>query len=244
MEIEIKRNKSLIHVDFGPDVSFEQGLQAVKDLYGLMNDVAPRDNIPLVNVGVGESVVEKLNRLENNVKPETERIPGMRDRLPNNAVDISELDVKQATTENALVRCPHCGQSHAIILKDGKRLYCMRRNYDQNQYEIIAESDNPSDLDEMVCKGNALEYFQTLQDASVINSDDFAVTNDTEIFCPMCKQSASFESWKTAWEYPLRFFEYEHPCDCCGGETVEVMKKSSNETVLICESCGKGRDDI
>lgn len=238
MEIEIKRNKSLIHVDFGPNVSFEQGLQAVKDLYGLMNDVAPN---PVEFKKFGPVEIEQPKPFVRNTE---ERIPGMRDRLPNNAVDISELDVKQATTENALVRCPHCGQSHAIILKDGKRLYCMRRNYDQNQYEIIAESDNPSDLDEMVCKGNALEYFQTLQDASVINSDDFAVTNDTEIFCPMCKQSASFESWKTAWEYPLRFFEYEHPCDCCGGETVEVMKKGSNEIVLICESCGKGRDDV
>lgn len=164
----------------------------------------------------------------------------IRDRLPNNIVDVKELDIKQAVIEEALVRCPHCGQAHCLAVNAGSKIYLMERNFNNNEFNIIAEFDSltSNDFVNVCCKPdtNRLDYFNDLQNALVINYEDFAANNDTEVFCPVCCQSDSFMNWKNAFENPLDYFETEHLCDVCGGETVTKMVKKTK--ITKCEHCG------
>lgn len=173
----------------------------------------------------------------------TKERPAFRDRLPNNVVDVKDLTVKQAVTENALVRCPECGQAHAIIVKSGVTMYLMRKDYDKNEFIVIAEL--PAD-DAKALMGvcwtettSRLDYFNDLQVFKEKSSDDFAVNNETEIFCPVCQKSNAFIDWKQAFDAPLTYFETEHLCDACGGEVVEKVVKGN--AYSHCENCGLER---
>ena len=168
----------------------------------------------------------------------------IRERIPNNVVDVKELDIKQAVTENALVRCPHCGQAHVLAVNSGNCIYMMRRFYSQtgadDEFRIIAEFDsaNTKGLFNMSCKPETdrKAYFEDIQKIKMTDDKDFAVTNETEVFCPVCCQSESFFNWKNAYENPLEYFETEHLCDVCGGETITKMVKE--QKVNKCEKCG------
>lgn len=170
----------------------------------------------------------------------TSERPAFRDRLPNNVVDVKDLTVKQAVTENALVRCPECGQAHAIIVKSGVTMYLMRKDYSKNEFIVIAElaADDQQALLGVCCTEttNRLDYFNDLQTFKEKNSGDFTVNNETEIFCPVCQKSNAFIDWKQAFDSPLTYFETEHLCDACGGEVVEKLVK--DKTYSHCEKCG------
>ena len=163
----------------------------------------------------------------------------IRERIPNNVVDVKTLDIKQAVTEKALVRCPQCGQAHCLAVNSGSKVYVMEKDFDANDFNIIAEFDSlTSDgFVNMCCKTDTdrLAYFNDLQSVPVINRDDFTVNNDTEVFCPVCCKSDTFLNWKNAYESPLEYFETEHLCDVCGGETVTKMIKK--QKVNKCEIC-------
>ena len=169
--------------------------------------------------------------------------PAFRDRLPNNLVDIKDLTVKQAVTENALVRCPECGQAHAIIVKSGSAMFLMRKDYDKNEFVVISEFD--ADQQETllgVCCNEGTDraaYFTDLQSFKEMPGRDFTVNNETELFCPVCQKSNAFIDWKEAYDNPLSRFETEHLCDACGGEVVEKVVKG--HTYTKCESCGLER---
>lgn len=164
----------------------------------------------------------------------------IRERIPNNVVDVKTLDVKQAITEKALVRCPHCGQAHALVVHSGSNIYFMERNFEENEFRIILhfDSSNEKQLTGVCYKEDMdkLAYFCDLQSLKEISNDDFVLDNDTEIFCPVCHESNTFESWKRAYEHPLEFFETEQLCDVCGGETVTKVVKE--EKMNVCEKCG------
>ena len=164
----------------------------------------------------------------------------IRKRIPNNVVDVKELDIKQAVAENALVRCPNCAQAHCLAVNSTSKVYMMKRDYTKNDFGIIAEFDSltSNDFYGMCCKEefNVLDYFEDLQKLPVISDEDFIANNDTEIFCPICHTSEKFELWKQAFESPLEFFETEHLCDVCGGETVTKMIKKQKKNK--CEVCG------
>ena len=172
--------------------------------------------------------------------PVAKERPAFRDRLPNNVVDVKDLTVKQAVTENALVRCPECGQAHAIIVKAGVTMYLMRKDYDKNEFIVIAElpADDAKALMGVCCTETTsrLDYFNDLQIFKEKDSGDFAVNNETEIFCPVCQKSNAFIDWKQAFDAPLTYFETEHLCDACGGEVVEKLVK--DKTYTHCEKCG------
>lgn len=171
--------------------------------------------------------------------------PAFRDRLPNNIVDIKDLNIKQAITEKALVRCPNCGQAHCIAVNSGNIVYMMKRNFHSDDFNIIAEFDSitSSDFVNMCCKPETdrKAYFEDIQSISVINSNDFVINNESEIFCPVCNKSNTFYNWKKAFDEPLTFFETEHLCDVCGGEVVEKINK--NIKTYICDSCGTVLDN-
>lgn len=164
----------------------------------------------------------------------------IRERIPNNVVDVKDLDIKQAATEEALVRCPNCGQSHCLAVNSGSKVYVMEKDFNKNDFNVIAEFDSltSSSFISMCCKEDTdkLAYFNDLQNVKIISYDDFTVNNDTEIFCPVCCKSDTFFNWKNAYENPLEYFETEHLCDVCGGETVTKMVKK--QKVTKCESCG------
>ena len=179
-------------------------------------------------------------KLETNVTPER---PLVRNRLPNTSViDPATLDVKRAVTEKALVRCPHCGQAHCLAISAGVKIYFMERDFHKDDFGIIAKFDSLTSQGflGMCCKvdTNKLLYFKDLQDATLLTQEDFAATDETEIFCPVCHQSESFYEWKNAYINPLDYFETEHLCDACGGETTVKVDESTKQQTICCEVCG------
>ena len=164
----------------------------------------------------------------------------IRERIPNNIVDIKDLDIKQAVTEKALVRCPKCGQAHCLAVNSGNKIYVMERDFDKDDFHIIAEFDSltSNGFVGMCCKPDTdkMAYFNDLQSLPIISFEDFAANNDTEVFCPVCCESDTFFNWKNAYEQPLAYFETEHLCDVCGGETVTKMIKKQKKNK--CEVCG------
>lgn len=172
--------------------------------------------------------------------PVTPERPAFRDRLPNNVVDVKELTITQAVTENALVRCPECGQAHAIVVKSGNTMHLMRKDYVKNEFITISHIDasDASALAGVCCKEDTdrLDYFIDLQGFNELESEDFAVNNETEILCPVCNKSNTFIHWKEAFDMPLSRFETEHLCDACGGEVVEKLVKG--KACTHCEKCG------
>lgn len=165
----------------------------------------------------------------------------IRERIPNNVVDVQTLDVKQAVTEKALVRCPHCGQAHCLAVNAGSKVYLMEKDLKENDFNIITEFDSltSEDFANVCCNPDTdrLAYFNDLQNVEpFIDNNDFVVNNDSEVFCPVCCESDTFLNWKKAYETPLEFFETEHLCDVCGGETItKVVKK---QKINKCEKCG------
>ena len=147
---------------------------------------------------------------------------------------------KQAIKEKALVRCPKCGQAHCLAVSSGSKVYMMERQFSSNEFGIIAEFDSLSSQDfvNMCCKEDTDKqlYFEDLQALKLLDDKDFAVNNDIEIFCPVCHESNTFETWKDAFENPLKYFETEHLCDACGGEKLEKLIKKKK--VYACDSCG------
>lgn len=171
--------------------------------------------------------------------------PMIRPRIPNNVVDVQELDIKKAVTESALVRCPKCGQAHVLAVNAGNHIYMMRKVYgNPDEFKIIAEFDslNSQDFINMCCKPETdrKAYFEDLQKVKPLDDKDFAVDNDTPIFCPVCCESDTFYNWKNAYENPLEYFETEHMCDACGGEKLEKLIKKHK--VYQCDSCGLAQD--
>lgn len=178
------------------------------------------------------------------VQPATQESPLIRPRIPNNVVDVNELNVKQAVTENALVRCPKCGQSHVLAVNSGNHVYVMRKVYESNEFKIVAEFDSitAQGLIDMCCNEDTdrQAYFNDIQTMKTMDDNDFAVTNETSIFCPVCCQSDTFYHWKNAYENPLEYFETEHICDACGGEKLEKLIK--RKKVYQCDKCGLTQD--
>lgn len=164
----------------------------------------------------------------------------IRPRIPNNVVDINDLTIEKAVTENALVRCPYCGQAHCLVVPSDNGVYLMRRDFNDNEFGIVAEFDTleARDFVNMCCKPetNRKAYYEDLQTMNFFYDTDFAVDNNTEIFCPVCCHSNTFSSWKDAFENPLEYFETEHLCDACGGEKLEKLIKK--QKVYECDKCG------
>lgn len=166
--------------------------------------------------------------------------PLIRPRIPNNIVDVKDLTIEKAVTENALVRCPSCGQAHCLVVPTGNRFYMMRRDFKDNEFGIIAEFDslNQKEFINMCCPDESVRqaYYHDLQCIPFQYNTDFAVNNDTEIFCPVCCKSSTFNFWKEAFEHPLEYFETEHLCDACGGEKLEKVVKGKK--LQYCDACG------
>lgn len=207
----------------------------VEDIYNKMIDLYN-------SISSGTPQIQSVNKIEEplkEVKPKEKDRSIIRPRIPNSIVDIKDLTIEKAVTENALVRCPSCGQAHCLAVHSDK-IYMMRKDYDKNEFGIICEFDSlqSQDFIKACCKEetNRNFYYQDLQKIKFITTSDFAVNNDTEIFCPVCCSSNSFSEWKHAYQEPLSFFETEQLCDACGGEKLEKFIKKSK--FYVCDKCG------
>lgn len=235
MKIKIKTKDTEISIK-----GYHGSLMDIMSLYENIKKSPVHMTVPVIRAEDEKAKAELKEALDE--QKETEF--NIRERLPNNVVDVKQLDVKQAVIENALVRCPQCGQAYALIVKDGDKLILMRRNFDTNEFEIVAEA-NESQIEEIIAsEGKYQEYFKLMQDSVVIDSSDFAVNNESEIFCPLCHLSDTFYHWKDAWENPLHFFEYEDVCDICGGEMSYSVSRDSkgknpDKYIKVCNQCGR-----
>ena len=235
MKIEVEKNNIKLILKTESNISKEKANEVVGIFCNIIDSfgTSTNDNIkPVLDyTKKQEQIMEKPKIIER---------PMVRNRLPNNAVDIADLTIKQAIKEKALVRCPKCGQSHCLAVSSGSRVYMMERQFSSNEFGIIAEFDSlgSQDFVNMCCKEDTDKqlYFKDLQALKPLDDKDFAVNNDTEIFCPVCHESNTFETWKDAFENPLNYFETEHLCDACGGEKLEKLIKKKK--VYACDSCG------
>lgn len=240
MKIIIENNGIKATVEMPNYVSDDATKKVASMVSQLVTDI---HNMRITNaVSMADKIVnqeeEKVQQISE-AKPPVER-PAIRNRIPNNVVNIEDLSLKQAVTENALVRCPHCGQAHALIVHDNTGLYLMRKDYAKNEFIVIAEyTNNDESFMNACCKEDTdrKAYFEDLQGFPELSDiTQFNVTNDSELFCPVCHESNSFSDWKDAYENPLNFFETEQLCDACGGE--KLPKLIRKKKVYCCDKCG------
>lgn len=238
MKIQIENNKDGIGVTVetnDDNISKQQLAKICSDAYDIIDSLKSK---PAVQSEISNPMKIELV----SAQPKQEMPKNLiRQRIPNNIVDIKDLSIEKAVTEEALVRCPHCGQAHCLAISSGdNKVYVMARNFDKNEFNTIAEFDSLTSegLAKMCCKEDTdrQAYFNDLQSIRIIDYSDFMANNETEVFCPVCCKSDSFLEWKNAFENPLQYFETEHLCDACGGEKIEKLIKKRK--VYQCESCG------
>ena len=239
--MKIKIEQKDFRFEFEALNQFSESLahKAVSAFYKLINDTSEDT----------EHVFTKSNCSQTQTQSIQPERPAFRDRLPNNVVDITDLTIKQAVTESALVRCPECGQAHCIAVHDNGHIYFMARQYDKNEFCIIAEFNEEIQGEKdafvaMCCKDDTdrKAYFSDIRKVEVLPDVDFGVQNTTELFCPVCCKSHPFSEWKNAFDEPLTFFETEHLCDACGGEMLPQMAKGYS--YQKCEVCGHTCDYV
>ena len=179
-------------------------------------------------------------------EPEKQR-PFIRERLPNNIVDMDNLDISNAKVKKSFLRCPSCGQAHCLAVKNNNSIYFMVKDIENDEYKIITVIDEDSEHDfnsenilSMCMKDNMSnyrDYFDDLQDIAKKHGsdDDFVVDNDTIVFCPICKEKNTFSKWSDAYINPSFYFEYDKVCDICGGECIKTISKGKE--IDKCEEC-------
>jgi predicted RNA-binding Zn-ribbon protein involved in translation (DUF1610 family) len=190
-------------------------------------------------------VLNKSNKVVPiNPKANEEREP-FRDRLPNE-IDIKDLKVTKAKTQNTIMRCPSCGQAHCGILMDGDKLFLMRRKDKSDTFDTVMQCDGGQEefLTTVSMKedDSKREYYESLQLMNVLDETDFVADKNTEVFCPVCHKSNKLAAWMDAYDHPEKYFEYAYVCDVCGSEMVSCVDYRKQVKELKCEECGHVQD--
>lgn len=164
----------------------------------------------------------------------------VRDRLPNQ-IDLNDYSFKKAESKAVLLRCPACGQGHVVMTKVGSLCYILEKK--NGKFEIIGESSGTESFGEfsktfcMKDDETHKEYYDMMQKCDIIESDDFACSDEMDMFCPVCKSSAPMSKWVDAYENPSLYFEYNDVCDICGGENIVLSNKDDKTNYFKCENC-------
>jgi DNA-directed RNA polymerase subunit RPC12/RpoP len=172
--------------------------------------------------------------------------PDVRDRLPNQ-VDLSELEIKKAVTEEPMIRCPICGQSSTAIvcINEDNEYYLLRKvnKKGKDTFETTIKCDSLDDVTKLYkpIDASPMDYYDDITKIKIsktLRDTDMNVSNDTKIICPVCTNQNPFSKWVDAFKHPLDFgFETEMLCDICGEEAVETIDKDKNK-IIQCEHCG------
>ena len=197
------------------------------------------------------TAIQEKKEQPKNIQTSVDR-PVIRDRLPN-TVDLSELEMKKAVTEEPMVRCPECGQSSTVLVEiDDTHNYLMRKvvNEKKETFETVMELTSEKDINNILMPASAspLDYHNDIMKIKIpkkLKDVDINVSNETKICCPVCGNSAhTFKEWVEAFKHPLDFgFETENLCDVCGQEAVNTFDENKNE-VIVCESCGSKKNIV
>ena len=251
MELRIENGKiGITAAGLSDSLSREQVTNITGTMFDMIKMIHSYENTECEKIAIPEQIVTVKEEVSKAVRDIQNDRPAFRKRLPNNIVDVKDLTIEQAVTEKALVRCPHCGQSHVLAVHSNNHVYMMRKFYSvggNDEFRIIAEFDSltQTELVNMCCTPSTdrKAYFEDIQSIKMIDDKDFAVDNETEIFCPVCCTSDNFEAWKDAYQSPLKYFEHDKICDACGGEKLERLRKlgeetPSHKTMYQCDSCG------
>lgn len=245
--VEVKTKNPDIHITVESGTN-KDVVSMVKELYGFIVSGGVQ-KIPPEIPKLKDSETTEQTEPQTITRPD-DSIPGMRRRIPNNVVDPSTLEFTRAVQEDALVRCPHCGQNHVIAVKSGTDIYLMRMNYQKNNYEALVriDSNDAKALTLVSLHGNDKYsdtddrykvYWEDIQKAvPAIEDADFVADNETEVFCPVCGQSDTFRAWKECHCNPLDYFEYDHICSACGGEMSLIQDKEKESSSYKCDKCG------
>lgn len=119
-------------------------------------------------------------------------------------------------------RCPTCGQS-AVISIEGQIVI---RMLDGDQ-EIL-KSGTAIDTEKY-----DFNLYRNREDLTVVQ---IVADDSLQGFCPMCLENNVVLKWIHAWEEPLAYTEFEHPCCMCGYETVVLIREEDSEAIRKCES--------
>jgi DNA-directed RNA polymerase subunit RPC12/RpoP len=191
---------------------------------------------------------------ENNIIHEKSKIddrPILRERIPNQ-VDLSNLEIKKAVTEEPMIRCPNCGQSSKVIVKiEPTANYLLRKVTKNNKktFETVLELTNQQDIDNILLPENSdiTAYhndIMKIKPSKKLKDTDLNVNNETLLLCPCCHKEMIFKSWVEAYKYPLDFdFETDVLCEVCGHEAVKTIDKNKH-AIIQCEHCGHKEDII
>lgn len=198
------------------------------------------------NVNLSDVDNNKVINFSKDIKTQVKDRPVIRDRLPN-TVDLSELEIKKAVTEEPMIRCPNCGQSSTVIVIVSDTVaYLMRKETVDNKetFKIVTELEpTEENIENASLKYSVapMVYYKDIQSIKrkkKYDGLDIAVDNNTDIYCPMCREKHKFSNWLEAYRSPLELgFETELLCDVCGGEAVQTIDSKRNK-ILRCESCG------
>lgn len=172
--------------------------------------------------------------------------PVIRERIPNQ-IDLAELDIKKAITEEPQLRCPDCGQTDLILVVLEDKCYLMRK--EDSKYEILNTYDNLDKARGIIkparpetAKASIKDFHDDIYGYRIpkkYKGLNLAVNAESNILCPVCGQIHPLKTWIDAFNDPIKYgFEYENICNICGGEMIDTINENK-ETVLKCESCGQ-----
>lgn len=171
--------------------------------------------------------------------------PVIRDRIPNQ-VDLSEYEIKQAVTQEPMIRCPNCGQSSkAIVCISYTENYLLRKVTKNNKktFETVMLLEDEDAINNILKPKNAtaIDYhndIMKIKQSKKLKDTDLNVSNETKLQCPCCHSVNKFSKWVDAFKDPLSFgFETENLCEVCGKEAVKTIDENKKE-IIQCEYCG------
>lgn len=213
----------------------------VKEIIEYLEPLNPHFITKIDDIVDVDNVDKDVDKPKEIVKPK-ER-PMFRNRVPN-TVDLSEVEITKAITTEPMIMCPECGQSlFAIVHISKDENYFIRKIYKNKKptYELVLKLNDGEEVQNIVfnpAKAKRIDYYNDIMKVKVnkdLKGKDINVSKETVMICPMCKEGHAFVDWNETYNDPT--FESDHPCELCGGETVEIINKDKTK-VRKCEICG------
>lgn len=244
MEIKIVNNKVICEFFSDAKHSVQEEMQIMQAMKDIM--------ISISNKGKEETSSSKPNIIANATPKEDRNI--IRKRIPNNVVDLNEIDIQKAKEVKALIRCPNCGQGHCVLIRSDKdnTTYMLEKSISDNDFKIIL-AIREEDIDNFrkgewlygnKDKETKLDYFNKLQEVLQTKpkeiNNDFLVDNSTLLECPVCGYKDTFKEWNNAYKNPLEYFNTDQICDICGGEMIKTFLNDEDGIMehQACDECG------
>ncbi len=245
MEIKIVDNKVICEFFSDTKHTVQEEMQIMQAMKDIMLSISNKNKEEIVTSSKPNSVANPTSKEDRNI---------IRKRIPNNIVDLNEIEIQKAKEVKSLIRCPKCGQGHCVLIEDkDKTIYMLEKDMNANDFKIIL-SIRKEDIDNFrnseylyvnTGEETRLEYYNKLQKILASNpkeiNNDFIVDKDTVLECPVCGYTDSFKEWNNAYKDPIAYISYDKVCDVCGGAIIKsfIKNKDGMTEQLSCDTCGK-----